>query len=248
MVAFTISVLARSSLTNARCVRPGGEAQPFFPSLISTGKEMWQIYVLLTLGCLLLILLTGVPLWDAVNLAMSAISTGGFTIHAAGIAFYQNPLLEFALVPVMLAGSLPFMIYYIFYTKRRWTLFQDNQARLILGLVALGTISILFDLVYLTGEDPLTAFRHALFMSVSAITTTGFQNVSLQLLGLGLGNPPDHAHGYRGRLRVRERRDQGLPGPPRVPWPHLVAEAYLHLAEDRRAVRVPGAGHRERRG
>ena len=181
MVAFTVSVLARSSLTNARCVRPGVESEPLIPSLISTGKEMWQIYVLLTLGSLLLILLTGVPLWDAVNLAMSAISTGGFTIHAAGIAFYENPLLEFALVPVMLAGSLPFMIYYMLYTKRRWTLFQDNQARLIVGLVALGTISILFDLVYLTGEDPLTAFRHALFMSVSAITTTGFQNVSLQL-------------------------------------------------------------------
>jgi trk system potassium uptake protein TrkH len=181
MVAFTISVLARSSLTNARCVRRGGETGPFIPSLISTGREMWQIYVILTLGALLLILLTGVPLWDAVNLAMSAISTGGFGIHAAGIAFYQNALLEFALVPVMLAGSLPFMIYYMLYTKRRWTLFQDSQARLIAGLVALGTVSIIIDLTYLTGEDPLTALRHALFMSVSAITTTGFQNVSLQL-------------------------------------------------------------------
>jgi trk system potassium uptake protein TrkH len=181
MVAFTISVLARSSLTNARCVRRGGEGGPFIPSLISTGKEMWQIYVVLSLGSLLLILLTGVPLWDAVNLAMSAISTGGFTTHAAGIAFYQNPLLEFALVPVMLAGSLPFMIYYLLYTRKRWTLFQDSQARLIAGLVALGTVSIIIDLTYLTGEDPLTAFRHALFMSVSAITTTGFQNVSLQL-------------------------------------------------------------------
>ncbi len=181
MVVFTISVLARSSLTNARCVRSGGEGGPFIPSLISTGREMWQIYVVLTLGALLLILLAGVPLWDAMNLAMSAISTGGFTTHAAGIAFYQNPLLEFALVPVMLAGSLPFMIYYLLYTRKRWTLFQDNQARLIAGLVALGTVSIIIDLTYLTGEDPLTAFRHALFMSVSAITTTGFQNVSLQL-------------------------------------------------------------------
>ena len=181
MVAFTISVLARSSLTNARCVRRAGEGGPFIPSLISTGREMWKIYVILTLGSLLLILLTGVPLWDAVNLAMSALSTGGFTTHAAGIAFYQNPLLEFALVPVMLAGSLPFMIYYMLYAKRRWTLFQDNQARLIVGLIALGTVSIIIDLTYLTGEDPLIALRHALFMSVSAITTTGFQNVSLQL-------------------------------------------------------------------
>jgi trk system potassium uptake protein TrkH len=181
MVAFTTSVLARSSLTNARCVRPGGEAGPFIPGFISTAREMWQVYLILTLGSLGLILLSGVPLWDAVNLAMSAISTGGFTLHAAGIAYYQNSLLEFALVPVMLLGSLPFMIFYLLYTRRRWTLFRDAQVRLISGLVVLGTGSILLDLVYLTGEEPLTAFRHALFMSVSAITTTGFQDVSLQL-------------------------------------------------------------------
>jgi trk system potassium uptake protein TrkH len=181
MVAFTVSVLARSSLTNARCVRPGREGAAFIPNLISTGKEMWQIYVLLTAGSLILILLAGVPLWDAVNLAMSAISTGGFTVHAAGIAYYQNPLLEFLLVPVMLAGSLPFMVYYLLYTRRRSTFLRDSQVRLIGALVALGTASILIDLVYLIGEEPVTAFRHALFMSVSAITTTGFQNVSLQL-------------------------------------------------------------------
>jgi trk system potassium uptake protein TrkH len=181
MVAFTITVLARSSLTNARCVRPGHEGAGFIPGLISTGKEMWQIYVLLTLGALLIVLLTGVPLWDAVNLAMSAISTGGFTVHAAGIAYYQNPVLEFALVPIMLAGSLPFMVYYLLYTRRRSTFLRDSQVRLIGALVTLGTISILIDLIYLIGEEPLTAFRHALFMSVSAITTTGFQNVSLQL-------------------------------------------------------------------
>jgi trk system potassium uptake protein TrkH len=181
MVAFTVTVLARSSLTNARCVRPGHEGAPFIPSLMATGREMWRIYVLLTLGSLVIILLAGVPLWDAVNLAMTGISTGGFTVHAAGIAYYQNPLLEFALVPVMLAGSLPFMVYYLLYTRRRSTFLRDSQVRLIGALVALGTVSILIDLVYLSGEEPLTAFRHALFMSVSAITTTGFQNVSLQL-------------------------------------------------------------------
>jgi len=50
MVAFTVTVLARSSLTNARCVRPGREGAGFIPGLISTAKEMWQIYLLLTLG------------------------------------------------------------------------------------------------------------------------------------------------------------------------------------------------------
>jgi hypothetical protein len=39
-------------------VRPAGEGAPFFPGLLSAGREMWQIYLFLTAGSLLLILYT----------------------------------------------------------------------------------------------------------------------------------------------------------------------------------------------
>jgi len=57
----------------------------------------------------------------------------------------------------MLAGSLPFMIYYLLYTRRRSTFLRDSQVRLLGLLVLLGTASIYLDLTYLSGEEPLTA-------------------------------------------------------------------------------------------
>jgi trk system potassium uptake protein TrkH len=182
MVAFTISILSRSSLTGARFFRLEEESEAFIPNLISIGRQMGPVYLVLTLAAMAVILASGVPPWDAVNLAMTAISTGGFSVHAAGISYYQNPLLEYVLVPVMLAGSLPFMIFYFIFRKRQWApLLHSSQARLLLTLVIAGTLAVALDLVYITGADPEPAIRHALFMTVSALTTTGFQNVSLQL-------------------------------------------------------------------
>ncbi|MDD1653672.1 MAG: TrkH family potassium uptake protein, partial [Methanomicrobiales archaeon] len=182
MVAFTVSILSRSSLTGARFFRLEEETEAFIPTLISIGKQMAPVYLILTGGALVLILLSGIHPWDALNLAMTAISTGGFSIHAAGISYYQNPLLEYLLVPVMLAGSLPFMIFYFLFRKRRLSpLFRSSQARLLLVLVALSTVMVSWDLVTITGSETEPAFRHALFMTVSALTTTGFQDVSLQL-------------------------------------------------------------------
>jgi trk system potassium uptake protein TrkH len=182
MVAFTISILSRSSLTGARFFRLEEESEAFLPNLISIGRQMGPVYLVLTLAAMAVILVSGVPPWDAVNLAMTAISTGGFSVHAAGISYYQNPLLEYLLIPVMLAGSLPFMIYYFLLRKRTWTpLLHSSQARLLLSLVIVGTLAVALDLVYITAADPEPAIRHALFMTVSALTTTGFQNVSLQL-------------------------------------------------------------------
>ena len=182
MAAFTISILSRSSLTGARFFRLEEESEAFIPNLISIGRQMGPVYLVLTLAAMAVILASGVPPWDAVNLAMTAISTGGFSVHAAGISYYQNPLLEYVLVPVMLAGSLPFMIFYFIFRKRQWApLLHSSQARLLLTLVIAGTLAVALDLVYITGADPEPAVRRALFMTVSALTTTGFQNVSLQL-------------------------------------------------------------------
>ena len=182
MVAFAISTLSRYSLTGARFFRLEEDSEAFIPTLVSIGRQMGPVYLVLTAAALAVILVSGIPPWDALNLAMTSISTGGFTIHAAGISYYQSSLLEYLLVPIMLAGSLPFMIFYFLFRRRRLSpLLRSSQARLLLALVIIGTLLVGLDLMTITGSDPEPAFRHALFMTVSALTTTGFQDVSLQL-------------------------------------------------------------------
>jgi len=78
------------------------------PSIVSTGRAIWKIYGLLTFVALGVILFTGLSLWDSVNLALSAISTGGFSVVDGGVSSYHNLMLELLLIPIMIAGALPF--------------------------------------------------------------------------------------------------------------------------------------------
>lgn len=78
----------------------------------------------------------------------------------------------------MIAGALPFKLYYLLYRQKGVRFFDDQQARLLVMLVALGIFVIAWDLVTLTGTDIPTAVRQALFMSAAAVTSTGFQVAS----------------------------------------------------------------------
>jgi trk system potassium uptake protein TrkH len=178
IVAFTVALASRSSLTSFRLYRSEGRSETLMPSVVATAVQMWRIYLFLTAAGVGLILLSGVSLWDAVNIAMTAIATGGFSVHSEGIMYYQNPLLEMLIVPIMIAGALPFKIYYLFYYRRQIRLFENSQARLLFLLIASGTVFVTYDLITLTQVAPIEALREGLFMVTSAITCTGFNNTN----------------------------------------------------------------------
>ncbi|SCL76683.1 Trk system potassium uptake protein TrkG [Methanoculleus chikugoensis] len=176
IVAFTIALAGRSGLTRFRLYRSEGRSETFMPSVVTTAVEMWRIYLVLTALGIGLVLLSGIPLWDAVNIVMTAISTGGFAVHSAGILYYDSPLLEMLVVPIMIAGALPFKLYFLLHYKKRFQFFSDRQALLLFALILAGCAVITLDLATVSALPPAEALREGLFMTVSGITCTGFQN------------------------------------------------------------------------
>jgi trk system potassium uptake protein TrkH len=180
IIAYVIALASSTGLFQGKLYRTESREEPLMPSIISTGRRIWKIYGLLTFIAIGLILFTGLSLWDSVNLALTTISTGGFTLHGGGILAYNNVLLELLLIPLMIAGALPFRLYYLIGENRRWSLFGDEQVKLFFVVVAIGTAVLTYDLVYFGNTEILTALLQGLFMAVSALTTTGFQIVDLQ--------------------------------------------------------------------
>jgi trk system potassium uptake protein TrkH len=126
-----------------------------------------------------LILFSGLSLWESVNLALAAISSGGFCIHHQGIPYYHSLFLELLLIPVMIAGALPFKLYYLVLENRRLSLFGDEQVKLFLALLGISIVVLTYDLMFFNDLGFSLALEQALFMAVSAITTTGFQIANL---------------------------------------------------------------------
>ena len=246
IVAFTIAMASRTGLTQFRLYRSEGRSEALMPSVVATGLEMWKIYLVLTGASIGLILLSGVSLWDSVNIALSAISTGGFSVHSGGIPFYNNPLLEVLIVPVMIAGALPFKLYYLLYRRKGVRFFDDQQARLLFILVALGIVVIAWDLVTLSATE-----SHRRPPGALHVGRRGHQHRVSDRLPERVGerDGPLPLDADRDRRGVGEHRGgyQALPGGPRVPEPALVVPADVRLREGACALQVRRQGDPEER-
>ena len=179
IIAFGISMRRRTQVTLFQIFRSEGKPEDLMPNLMSTGWKMWKIYVFLTCLFTGLVMLSGIPLWDALNLVMVAIATGGFTLHSAGLAYYNNPLLEALLIPVMLAGAIPFKLYFLVYRGKMDALFRDPTIRLLLLIALVGSAIISIELYIFNGLSPLTALREGVFVAVSGLCTCGLQNADI---------------------------------------------------------------------
>ena len=79
IIAFGISLHRKTRLSLFRLYRAEGREEELVSTAASSGRRMWMIYSVLTLAFTGLIMITGVPLWDSLNLVMVAIATGGLT-------------------------------------------------------------------------------------------------------------------------------------------------------------------------
>ncbi len=178
IIAFGISLRRKTRVSLFRLYKAEGREEELVPAGVSTSRRMWMIYLVLTFCFTGLIMLLGIPLWDALNLVMVAIATGGFSIHTAGLAYYNNPLLEALLIPVMLAGAVPFKLFFFLYQGNVRGMLRDTTLHALLLLALAGGVLMSLDLFLSGSIEPLTAIREGVFMSVAAVATCGLQNAN----------------------------------------------------------------------
>lgn len=147
------------------------------PTIRSTVRTMWWMYVLFTAVSLALQSRVGVPLWQAVNHAMTAVSTGGFSISPPGEPLYANLGGMVVLMGSMLAGAISFSTHYETLASGWRRMFGDYQTRAFLVFVAAGAGLLILENVTTLGGSEVVC--DSMFHFVAAATTTGFQTADL---------------------------------------------------------------------
>ena len=136
-------------------------------------ESILYVYVLLTCLCVLSYVLTGMPLFDAVNNAFTTISTGGFS--TSDRSFSDASLLtQWVAVVFMLAGAVPFVLYLQLFRARFRDFFGDSQVFVLLCIVFSLALAVAANLWLYHQNSPLVALTRAAFNITSIITTTGF--------------------------------------------------------------------------
>ena len=140
------------------------------------------VYVGLTIATTLALKLAGLRLFDALNHAMSACATAGFSTKNASIAFYDNVAVELILAGAMLISSLHFGLIYATFIRKGNNVFRSEVVRTYLSIIAIATLLVATSIfganIY---TDIWEALRHSFFQVVSLITTTGFATADTNL-------------------------------------------------------------------
>lgn len=133
------------------------------------------VYVGLTLITTLSLKFAGMRWFDALNHAMSACATAGFSTKNASIAFYDNAVVEAILAVAMLISSLHFGLIYATFLRKGNNVFRSEVVRTYLAIIVVATVLVTLS-IFSAGIYPTIweALRHSYFQIISLITTTGF--------------------------------------------------------------------------
>jgi len=144
------------------------------------------IYIALTLGQIVLTMVFGMSLFDAVSHAMTTISTGGFSPHDESIAFYRNHsqqyphfiAIEIVIILFMLAGGINFYILHRLSRRQISALWDGLEMRLLWTVVG-GSTLIVTMITWLAFRGSLGDWvLHSLFEVVSLVSTTGYETMA----------------------------------------------------------------------
>ena len=166
---------------------PGPSSDKLHPRITDTAKRLWFIYVGYTLAETILLSIAGMSFFDAINHAMSTLSTGGFSTKNNSVAHWNNtPIIQYIITFFMLIAGTNFVLSYFAFTGKIRKIFRDQEFKFFMTFIGISTLIVALvlynnvDLTLSSFNHPQilgtleSSFRHAFFQVVAIITTTGF--------------------------------------------------------------------------
>ena len=174
---------------------PGISADKLHPRITDTAKRLWLIYFVLTIVQTCLLFFAGMTFFDAINHALSTISTGGFSTKNASISFWNDqPIIQYIIMFFMFFAGTNFVLIYFLFKGKLKKIFRNEEFIAYASIIFFCAI-ITTAVVYLKANPTNStithfhnwiddqgslhyglenSFRHSLFQVISVISTTGF--------------------------------------------------------------------------
>ncbi|MGQ3330279.1 potassium transporter TrkG [Halorubrum sp. FL23] len=214
VIVLTVSILSRPGSGSYALYRSEARERKIHPSVVSTVRTVWKLVVAYTLLAFAMLfaairasesayaesLSVGETAWQALNHAMTGLTTGGFSVTDNSIATYGSPLVEATLLPIMVLGAIAFPVHYVVLNDRNVReLVADLQTRWLFVLLGAGVVVLSIQNVasvqittgafatesFVPRSAPLLdgaqldAVRDSTFQWISALTCTGFQSAPI---------------------------------------------------------------------
>ena len=166
------------SLHIMRAESPGPEVSKLVPRVKKTAIILYGIYFVMTVISFIILLIAGMPVFDALNTAFATAGTGGFGIKNDSFGS-MTATQQIIVTVLMLVFAINFNSYYLV-LKLKFKDAVNSEVRTFIFIVIAAVTIITFnikDSFDTVGE----AIRHAAFSVASLISTTGFATVDFNL-------------------------------------------------------------------
>lgn len=165
VVIVVIGILIRPGTAAASLYKSEAREEKIKPSILGTMKTIWWIYLFYTILGIVLYVLAGMSLFDAINNTFTNLSTGGMSVKNDNIGAYGSNLIYIITIFLMFIGGTSFLVHYKALKGNVKDVLKDIQFQAMLIIISIFSILLFINAKFIPIE--------AVFNVVSAISCTG---------------------------------------------------------------------------
>ena len=169
---FVLPLSQEHSMHILRAEMPGPSIGKLVPKVQSTSKILYLMYTVMTGIIVVLLMLGGMDLYDALVHAFSTAGTGGFSNYANSVAHFDSAYIDYVIGIGLLFFGVNFNLYFFLIIGKFKEVIKNEELRWYLLIVLVSSVVIAFTIVDDYGTFA-NAFRYAFFQVSSIITTAG---------------------------------------------------------------------------
>lgn len=177
VLVLTLAILPKAGATSFQIMKaesPGPNPDKLVPKIAQTAQILYSIYLGLTIVLTVLLIIAGMPVYDALIHAIGTAGTGGFSIKNLSVGSYNNIFIEVIITVFMFIFGINFALHYHVLKGNVKSIFKDEEFCFYTGTVIIAIILISVNLTGSVFNSVGESLRHASFQVTSVITTTGY--------------------------------------------------------------------------
>ncbi len=179
LIMSILPMMGGSTMNLMKAESPGPSVGKLVPRVKDTAKILYSIYLVITICQIIILLLCGMPLFDALTTTFGTVGTGGFGIKNNSIAGY-SPIIQNVITIFMILSGINYTAYFCIISKQFKEILKLEEVHAYLLIILTAITIICFNTRHLydsIGES----LRHSAFQVGSIITTTGYSTTDFEL-------------------------------------------------------------------
>ena len=153
---------------------PGRGLERTMPRIKQSAAVVIGIFVMLNVLETGMLMLGGMDIWEALNIAMATAATAGISFFHDGVIVFRDTYTQCVCLIFMFLGGINFTLWFKVLRLDWQGIKEDAEHRYYVLWIVIGTLLLAFGLWRVHYYDFADSLKYGVMMSLSYISTTGF--------------------------------------------------------------------------